>query len=79
MTGQRTERCESKWSNDLQCDRGATTRVVVGCKHEHINERGVCEKHVAALLAGEVRYCIECYYLDGHEHRCPIVGKVLTA
>jgi hypothetical protein len=59
-----------------RCTNPPTTRVTVGCVHEHIRPGEPCDEHLQAILAGDT-HCYDCYYGDD-SHLCALLGRVMV-
>ncbi|WP_433364281.1 hypothetical protein [Streptosporangium sp. CA-115845] len=53
----------------LLCGRDVVITLVVGCVHEHLLRRPLCQFHVERLANGRV-ICGHCFDADGH--RCEL-------
>lgn len=71
--GRSEARCEA--NNDAlgRCEQPATRTVTVGCVHEHIVKRRVCERHADKTLSGGM-FCRACRS-GTNPHMCPLLGR----
>lgn len=70
------ERCTSiSEFAGLRCKRDTVVTVTVGCVHEHIGSRSVCQHHVEGLANGRVG-CWQCFEVDGHFCEMNVIAEV---
>ena len=61
------------WDDATACTGTATTRLTVGCAHEHLFNQPVCTSHPELLktpVGKQLGTCRACYDVDGHT--CPM-------
>lgn len=63
---------------EIPCGAEAVITVVVGCVHEHLLHRPLCQHHVERLANGRV-ICAHCEDVDGHRCELHLLGEIPTS
>jgi hypothetical protein len=62
--------CESRRGPEADCPNEATRQLVIGCVHEHVRSRLVCDDHAAMAEGGRI-ICRPCA-TGAEPHLCQV-------
>lgn len=62
---------------EARCGAKAVITVTVGCVHEHLLHRPLCQRHVERLANGRIT-CGSCEVVDGHLCELHLLREIPT-